>query len=177
MTEQLADLLDQYLTATGLPPAYVDSEGIFTLEPSAGLRVGAVMLADGRLELFSNPGHVSAVTLRNLIEAGLPDALDHEAVPGALVRWKTDGAHWGVHVDRETARLTLTKFIARLPWHPDVLAAVFGAFCEEHAELGRAAGARATGRASAMPACGWRSSIPSLSLAPERATTCRSPPG
>ena len=134
------------------------------------------MLADGRLELFSNPGHVSAVTLRNIVDAGGPDAPDHEAVPGALVRWKTDGAHWGVHVDHETARLTLTKFIARLPWHPDVLAAVLGAFCEEHASLAERLepGHRPRERHAA---CGWRSSIPSLSLAPERATTCRSSPG
>ncbi len=61
MTEQLADLLDQYLAATSLAPARVDSEGVFTIESSAGILIGAVMLGDGRLELFSNPGHVSAV--------------------------------------------------------------------------------------------------------------------
>ena len=136
MTEQLADLLDQYLAATSLPPARVDSEGVFTFESSAGILIGAVMLANGRLELFSNPGHVSSVTLRNICsvaEDTSPEGRNPEAVPGALVRWQSDEAHWGIHIDRETGLVTLTKLVWRLPWHADGLAALVDAFCEEHA--------------------------------------------
>lgn len=136
MTEQLADLLDQYLAATSLPPARVDSEGVFTIESGAGILIGAVMLADGRLELFSNPGHVSSVTLRNVCSVAEDTSLEGrnpEAVPGALVRWQSDEAHWGVHIDREAGLVTLTKLVGRLPWHADGLAALVDTFCEEHA--------------------------------------------
>jgi hypothetical protein len=114
MTEQLADLLDQYLCTTKQPAATVDREGLFTIETSAGLLVGATMLPDGRLELYSNPGHVGAATLHDIIEDDEePDDDDIEpdplAVPGALVRWQAGEDHWGIHVDRASGLVTLTS--------------------------------------------------------------------
>jgi hypothetical protein len=140
MTDQLSDLLNQHLSSTGRPAARPDDEGTFTIEPADGVVVGAVMLSDGRLELFSNPGHVNARTLKDLIENDQYDDEDDDldgnasgAVPGAVVRWHEGKDHWGLHVDRQSGLVTLTQIAAQLPWHSDGLGQLLEAFCQEHA--------------------------------------------
>ena len=136
MTEQFAELLDQYLKSTDHPAAYLDSEGIFTIETGDGLRIGAVMLDDGRLELFGNPGHVSADTLQDINDDDEEEDFDEDeagAVPGALVRWQAHDAQWGIHVDHDSGLVTLTEIAPQIPWHQDGLATLLKQFEEEHA--------------------------------------------
>ena len=137
MTEQLADLLAQYLASTKQPPAQLDSEGVFTIETGEGLLLGAAMLADGRLELFGNPGHVSPASMQRIVEPNhersARDESNTAAVPGALVRWRDGDTEWGIHVDRQSGLVTLTGITAQLPWHVDGLAVLFKRFCDEHA--------------------------------------------
>ena len=137
-TDQLAELLDQYLASSDHPPAYLDDEGIFTIDMGDKLRIGAVMLDDGRLELFGNPGHVSADTLQEISDDEEFDDEDFDedesgAVPGALVRWQAHDAQWGIHVDHDSGLVTLTEIAPQLPWHQDGLATLLKQFEEEHA--------------------------------------------
>src|SRR5580765_1134004 len=97
MTEPLADVLDRYFASRNQQPVRADSDGVFTIDAGDDLVVGATTLDDGRMELYSNPGYVSAATLRAIVEDDEDDFDDFDdttAVPGALMRWQADEAEW-----------------------------------------------------------------------------------
>ena len=94
------------------------------------------------MELYSNPGYVSAATLRAIVEDDEEDDFDDfddtTAVPGALMRWQADEVEWFIDVDRTTGRVTLSGVSAQ-PWHPDGFAAALETFRGVHVNRSSAA--------------------------------------
>ena len=87
MNEPLAEVLDRYFASKNQRPVRPDSDGVFAIDAGDNLIIGATTLDDGRMELYSNPGYVSAATLRAILEDDEDDDFDDDddtaAVPGA----------------------------------------------------------------------------------------------
>jgi hypothetical protein len=131
MTVELHHSLDQYLASVEQAPARVDADGSLVFEAGEHLQVYAVLLPEGRLELFAGMGYVCAELLQAIVEADEDDDFDEDVprhVADVMVRWAGEGAQWAVDVHRRTGLLTLCMFVAAIPGDPSQWAATVNAF-------------------------------------------------
>jgi hypothetical protein len=125
-----AHLLDWYLAARSLPPAFAEGAGGLAFDAGEGLMVCARASDEGGFEFFANPGYLDAWELHAVIENGEQDDDDDD---GVLLRWEAAGAEWSISADRDTGLVVLSQIRADVPHDFDSLAAALAAMLEAFA--------------------------------------------
>src|SRR6476469_46965 len=121
-TIQLGHVLAAYFKYKGQPPHRgPNSNGIFTIEVTDGLVLGAGLVRNGCFELFAEAGYVDGDSLREIVEddeegvvAGF-EGRERTAGPAPFMRWETSEAEWFIDVDRHSGRVTLSSVHTEVP--------------------------------------------------------------
>jgi hypothetical protein len=136
-TAQLGHVLAEYFEYKGQPaPDGPNGNGIFTIDITVGLVIGAGLVRDGCFELFAVAGYVDDETLREIVgDDGESDLDDHEhTAHGPFMRWEASNAEWFIYVDRDSGRVTLSSVHVEVPRHLAGLMTLLDLFCTVHRE-------------------------------------------
>ena len=105
--------------------AVLHPSGVFQFEPRPDLVVWGDVWPDGRVEIFSTPGHVPGGWMHALFDDG-------ESEEWFLVdRWTNRGATWCVAIQEVTGRVLLSR-VGSLPFEFGGWSAIFQQFVRHH---------------------------------------------